>query len=303
MDFQNVPSILPSESNIIEQPKLTSGQDTEISMFDSSIVPENGNPERVEIKTIAHRGYSAIAPENTLPSYYLAAEAGFTTAECDVSWTKDGIPVLLHDEYINRTAVKSNGSPLIFPKKCSDMTYEELLNYDFGLKKGEEYKGTKIPTFEELLQCSKETGLNLYVELKTSSKFGAEQAKLLTDMVKKAGLEENITWISFNADYLKLIYDNMPDARLGYLSDNAVTNKTISTLEALKTDENEVFLDIKAGKMDFIADMLLDEAGFDFEAWTVDDTDEIERLKKYECNGITTNSIPEYSFIISDDES
>ena len=282
-----------SENRVLSVPELTQEQDTSsVSLFDAENIQIEETETGLKIKTVAHRGYSTVAPENTLPAFYAAAEAGFSTAECDIEWTKDGVPVILHDEYINRTATKANGNPLILPRKCSNMTYESLLKYDFGLKKGKEFKGTKIPTFAEILQCCKETGLNFYVELKDSSKFGEEQAKLLTDMVKEAGLEDKITWISFNSKYLKMIADNIPEARLGYLSRSEVTDKTIKTLESLKTGENEVFLDIKASEMNSKGDNMLDAAGFAFEAWTIDDEDILNKMQSYDCSGITTNTIP-----------
>ena len=254
----------------------------------------NNTPEDKEtISLIAHRGYSSIAPENTLPAFYLAAEKGFTTVECDISWTKDNVPVILHDSMINRTARKTDGSGFIFPKYCQDCTYDELLKYDFGIWKGREYAGTKIPSFDELLQCSKETGLNLYVEIKNTSGFDKGKAQILVDAVKAAGLEDKVTWISFNSDYLKVLGGLMPESRLGLLSSGGVSEGTIKTLDSLKTDSNEVFLDINAGSMNSRGDYLLDVAGYPFETWTVDNVRDIDRFYSYECSGITTNCITE----------
>lgn len=245
------------------------------------------------MQTIAHRGYSELAPENTLAAFEKAAEYGFDTVECDISWTKDNVPVLLHDETINRTARKENGAKLWFPRKCSKLTYEELLKYDFGSYKGEEFKGTKIPTLSEALECADENDLNLYLELKATDDFDDTKAQILADAVIEAGLEDKVTWISFDENALKKMSEIMPASRLGYLSKVKPTEDTIKTLESLKTGENEVFLDIKASKMSDEADNLLDEAGFDFEAWTVDDLSTVDNLKEYDCLAITTNSLTE----------
>ena len=90
------------------------------------------------VKGVNHRGYSTVAPENTLPAYVLSRKMGFQYAECDVSFTSDGVPVLLHDSTIDRT---SDGSGSI-----GSLTLEEVRQYDFGSWKGEQYAGTKIPT-------------------------------------------------------------------------------------------------------------------------------------------------------------
>lgn len=246
-----------------------------------------------KMKVIAHRGYSEKAPENTIPAFIMAAKNGYTTVECDLEWTKDGVPVILHDSTINRTARRKNGWPLIFPKNCSKMTYDELLKYDFGSWFSDDFKGTKIPSFSELLECAGENDLNLYVELKETADFDDKKAKILADLAKKAGLEDKITWISFNSDYLKKMADAMPSSRLGYLTKKDVDKNTIDTLNGLKTGQNEVFLDVKSTKISKESSKLLDEAGFDFEAWTVDNEDEIKNLESYDCKGVTTNKITE----------
>ena len=168
-----------------------------------------------QVKVIAHRGYTETAPENTIPAFVAAAEKGYSTVECDIEWTKDGVPVILHDATINRTARKENGWRLFFPRKCSDMTYDKLLEYDFGSWYSNDFKGTKIPSFDELLSCASDNDLNLYVELKETTDFNDEKAQALVDAVKNAGLEDKITWISFNEDYLKTMAKAMPEARLG----------------------------------------------------------------------------------------
>ena len=89
-----------------------------------------------KIKKVAHRGFSTIAPENTLPAYLLAKSKGFDYVECDISFTSDGVPVLLHDETITRT---SNGTGAI-----SSMTLATAKTFDFGLWKNASYAGTRI---------------------------------------------------------------------------------------------------------------------------------------------------------------
>ncbi len=242
-----------------------------------------------QVEFIAHRGYSAVAPENTIPAYIAAAENGFTTVECDIEWTKDNVPVLLHDDTINRTARRANGWKFLLPKKCSKLTYEKLQKYDFGIWKDKEFKGTKIPTFSELLQCCKDYGLNVYVDLKSGSSFDEERAKILTDAVKEAGLENNVTWISFDDNNLKLINNIMPDSRLGYLSKTQADEETINILQDLDTEENDVFLDIKSSQITPDTGLLLENSGFDLETWTVNTDEELKNLTAVNCKGITTD--------------
>ena len=82
-------------------------------------VAATGHTFERDIHSVAHRGYSDAAPENTLIAYRMAKEKGFQYVECDVSLTSDKKTVLLHDDTINRT---SNGTG-----KITSLTYEQLL--------------------------------------------------------------------------------------------------------------------------------------------------------------------------------
>ena len=189
-----------------------------------------------DIKSVAHRGYSKDAPENTLPAFRLAKEKGYKYGECDVSFTKDDIAVLLHDDSIDRT---SNGKG-----KISELTYEEVVQYDFGSWFSEDYKDLKIPTFDEFIKLCKEIEMHPYIELK--GKCSKEQISSLVKIVDNNGMKANVTWISFNYEYLVWVKEADETARLGYLSSrfsDEILNKTI----LLRTGKNEVFLN-----MDFI---------------------------------------------------
>ncbi|MBE6551428.1 MAG: hypothetical protein E7665_04760 [Ruminococcaceae bacterium] len=96
-------------------------------------------------RVCAHRGLMAFMPENTLPSLAAAVAMGAYEIEFDLRCTKDGVIVCIHDYSIDRV---SDGTGHVW-----DMTYEELLRYDFGGKMGSQYKGLKIPTFEQILQA------------------------------------------------------------------------------------------------------------------------------------------------------
>ena len=83
----------------------------------------------------------------------------------------------------------------------------------------------------------------------------------------------------------------LPNARLGLLSEKKITDKTISALDELKTDDNEVFLDIKASKVNEKGSELLEENGYTFEAWTVDNIKTAKKMYEYGATGITTDKL------------
>lgn len=236
-----------------------------------------------EIKCIAHRGYSTTAPENTLAAYRLAKEKGFSYAECDVSFTKDNVAVLLHDTTIDRT---SNGSGNI-----ADLNYEELLQYDFGSWKSSAYAGEKIPTFEEFIALCKKIGLHPYIEIKNDGEtYTQEQVQALVAIVEKYDMQDNCTWISFSLDYLAYVKNVDSTARLGYVSSKTIDQSMINSVLALKTDTNEVFLDISYNMLNENNVMLAALNGLAVETWTVDNTNEIKNRPKY-VSGYSSNKL------------
>lgn len=105
------------------------------------VVQLNGSTSPV---VIAHRGFSHVAPENTLVAYTRAIEAGATWAECDIYLSQDGVPVLMHDEDLKRT---TDGMGPV-----EETPLPRLRDLDSGSWKGAEYAGERIPTLLEFLE-------------------------------------------------------------------------------------------------------------------------------------------------------
>jgi len=121
------------------------------------------------IGVCAHRGDSAVAPENTLPAIQSAVRKGAHQIEIDVARTKDGQLVLLHDLTLNRT---TNGTG-----KPGDYTLAELKKLDAGSWKSKKWAGTRIPTLEEALAVIPE---GIWANLHLKSGVGADTTRLIT---------------------------------------------------------------------------------------------------------------------------
>lgn len=164
-----------------------------------------------EFLVIAHRGASAFFPENTMSAFRAAAKMGVLMIELDIALSKDGIPVVIHDEKLNRT---TNGKG-----RVSDFTLSELKKLDAGSWFGFEFKSEKIPTLEEVLSCA-QNKVALNIEIKpeavgSSPKGGIEELSL--ELVKKFGMEEHVFFSSFNyraAEHLRKLDDQIPTAIL-----------------------------------------------------------------------------------------
>lgn len=138
----------------------------------------------------AHRGLSKTHPENTMTAFKAARDAGADGLELDVQLTKDHVPVLIHDETVNRT---TDGKGWV-----KDFTYDELRKLDAGSWLHTSYADARIPTLEELLVWASETKLILNIELKSGivTYHGIEKAVL--DLAATYNMTERIIISSFN---------------------------------------------------------------------------------------------------------
>ena len=120
-----------------------------------------------------HRGWRARYPENTLCSFAAAIDAGVDAVEFDIWLTKDGVPVLMHDGNARRTCGVD--------RHLREMTLQEVKQLDAGLFMGEQFRGTRVPTFEELLALVREKrpSLLLGVELKEYTEETADKTVAL----------------------------------------------------------------------------------------------------------------------------
>ena len=112
----------------------------------------NGTDHKMPWRGIcAHRGDAAACPENTVPAFVSAAKKGAAMVEFDVKRCKTGELVIMHDGDVART---TNGKGLV-----SEMTFAEIRALDAGVRKGAAFAGTKVPTFDEAIDCLPKDGL------------------------------------------------------------------------------------------------------------------------------------------------
>ena len=124
----------------------------------SAVIPGFKDAEKALPKRLcAHRGFSTVAPENSLPAFGSAVALGATEIEFDLWWTKDGEIVSIHDATLDRV---SDGKGKVY-----EHTYEELQKLDFGSKTGKHFAGLKILRFEEILaKLSCHTIMNIHMK-------------------------------------------------------------------------------------------------------------------------------------------
>lgn len=190
-------------------------------------------------KLIAHRGAMHYAPENTLSALRLAHKMGAMFVEFDVMLTRDGVPVIFHDDTLDRT---TNGSG-----RVREQTYATIASLDAGswfnpstqssspriAGFNPRFAGERVPTLDEWLQVCAELKMGINIEIKTK---GGRDAYMLADHVLvslarywHSGLPAPLV-SSASKTALKAMYSRDPSIMLGYISD-FWSWRLLSTLE------------------------------------------------------------------------
>jgi glycerophosphoryl diester phosphodiesterase len=147
---------------------------------------------------LAHRGASDAAPENTIAAFLRARYLGADGIELDVTLTSDHIPIVIHDDTVDRT---TNGSGAV-----GNMTLTEIKRLDAGGWKDPIYRGETIPTLEEVFRSLEEwvrptttarRGV-INIELKSERVLSNGVERKVVDLVAKNKLQDSVIVSSFN---------------------------------------------------------------------------------------------------------
>jgi glycerophosphoryl diester phosphodiesterase len=178
---------------------------------------------RVEVH--GHRGARAVLPENTIPAFEHAIDAGVDFLELDLAVTRDNIPVVSHDPRLNRTICTAPGEDEIIRQ----LTLEQVLGWDCGSLRNPDFPkqkpvpGTRIPTLEQVLALARRGGFQFNIETKS---FPAspeltptpdEFARLVVEAVRRHKLESRVIVQSFDFRTLHAVKKIAPELRLAAL--------------------------------------------------------------------------------------
>jgi glycerophosphoryl diester phosphodiesterase len=163
----------------------------------------------VKFFNIAHRGFSAIAPENTISSFEKAIEAGANMLELDVMTTSDNQVVVFHDHRLGRT---TDGKGLVKKKNLS-----EIKSLDAGSWFDGRYKGERVPLLDEVLEMAKGR-VRLDIEMKPQ-RYGsvADFVDKCEKIIERHKMEDDVIFSSFNLQALRYLHHKAPHLRFAPL--------------------------------------------------------------------------------------
>lgn len=130
-------------------------------------------------RIIAHRCGGALAPENTLAGLRLAARLGCRGVEFDAMLAADGVPVLIHDETLERTTSGQG--------RVADMDSARLIRLDAGIRHHAAFAVEPVPTLDQALQLCAALGLWANVEIKPAAGHEVATGRVVARHAAAAG--------------------------------------------------------------------------------------------------------------------
>ncbi|TCP55366.1 glycerophosphoryl diester phosphodiesterase [Tumebacillus sp. BK434] len=223
---------------------------------------------------LAHRGASGHAPENTLAAFRLARELGADGLEFDVQVTKDGVPVVIHDEALVRT---TGAKGYVF-----DHTFEEIRRLDAGSWYGEAFRGERIPSLEEVLAEFGDLVLN--AELKNSHFDMPELEAKAIGLIRQYGLEQRVILSSFHHMSMQQLHRAAPELKTALLYDCVLVD-AVGYAKRLGASALHPFFGTV--KPELIAEA--HAAGLMVNVWTVNDETQMRLCAEAGVDAIITN--------------
>lgn len=228
---------------------------------------------------IAHRGASALAPENTLAAFLKAKELGLQWIEFDVMLAASGDVIVMHDDDLNRT---TNGSG-----KVSSHPYHYIKTLDAGSWFNPIYHDEKVPTLKKVLEFLAAQKMAANVEIK--SLLGYEELLVNHVMTLVMQFKVPVLISSFSRVVLQRVSQQYPHVPLGFLMDKWEDDWEDFCLEinAAAIDANHTILDpIKVKKIKNTKRLLL--------AYTVDDPLRAKELFSFGVDAVFSNCTKDF---------
>lgn len=261
--------------------RFGAGKDREISFARKESTYKEAAKRKMSkrrIKVWAHRGASGYAPENTLPAFRLANALGADGIELDVQLTKDGVPVVIHDESVERVC---DGMGMV-----RNYTLQELKQLN-AAKNFPSFGRVSIPTLEEVYDYVKTTDMLVNLELKNGVFFYEGLEEKVLQLAAEKGISDRVVYSSFNHHSMIRIKELQPDARIAFLYGDGILD--IADY-ARKYAAYAVHPALKNMQYPNIVEQC-HENGIRVHVWTVNEPADIERMKELDVDAVITNYV------------
>jgi len=156
-------------------------------------------------RIIAHRGHKVGAPEQTLAAFRLAVDFGANMLEADLRFTRDGVPVMLHDSLLDRTT--SGSGPV------AAMAWAEVSQLDAGSWFDARFSGERVPRLDDLFDLAESLGVSLCIEAKGEGEQSAAAALFAAGQIAGRSRLDRDVVASFDHQALAAAAASVPGLR------------------------------------------------------------------------------------------
>lgn len=227
---------------------------------------------------IGHRGAAACAPENTLEGIHTAADMGMKWIELDVKLTKDSVPIIFHDDDLDRT---TNGHGPV-----AQMNFSDLRDLEAGSWFSEGFSGIRIPTLEEAIEVILARDLGVNLEIKPCPGREVETAEAMLDILSQIWDDRDRLLISsFSHVALETSMDMANDFYRGLLLESEPAPNWSELADYL--DAATINIDGRTASREFIEEIM--EAQKPILAYTINDPQLARRLRQWGVDTMFTD--------------
>lgn len=233
------------------------------------------------VEVIAHRGASALAPENTLGAVRLAWQLNADAVEVDVHLSADGHLVVIHDETLERTAGRR--------ERVDSLTAAELAQVDVGSWFGQDWSAERVLPLREIF-ASVPDDRRIFVELKSGAGTGTLEAlaDALRDVTESP---EKVVLISFDLDLMREVKRKFPTHQAYLVAEQKKADGWQPTAREIVDQAVEARLDgvdlSNTLAVDREAVNLIHDAGLACCIWTVNLKEDADRLIQAGVDSLT----------------
>ncbi len=241
---------------------------------------------------IAHRGASAVAPENTLAAFRQAIADGADGIEFDVRLPKDNVPVVFHDSTLQRMAKKKIRISELNSTELQTLDVDAWFNQTHSRHADAKFAGETVPTLVQVFTFLKDFRGRIYVELKGNRRETILLVQKVAGLIEKTHLLPNIVLKSFTLEAVAYCAENFPEIRTAALIAPKlipVLRKRVKVLELAEScgaDELSIHHSLATPK-------LMEKArlkNLPVTIWTADQPKWIERARNLGILAIITNN-------------
>lgn len=252
-----------------------------LSLFLATVMSVAASAHLHAVEIVAHRGFSARAPENTVSAFKLAWEEGADACELDLYLTSDGEIAVLHDDSTKRTTGVA--------KIVKDTPIADIQALDAGSWKNKTYKGEKIPTLKESLETMPIGTKRFFLEVKC----GPEVAPVLAKQLKNWKLRApQLCIIAFDRKVAQECKKALPWLKVYRLSSEKENKQPVDLTQLIADTKADGLDGLDLGlKWKWSEEMVkqIKDAGLELYVWTVNKPGDAKRLAELGVDGITTD--------------